>query len=107
MTAEEERRIAQAIADGRLVKAVRLIRAATGASLADAKLYVTALADKMSRDRSFHERTALLAADRKRLDSSSLARFTFVLTFVLTIVIILASFAGAVALLTNSTLFPA
>jgi hypothetical protein len=106
VTAEEECRIAQAIAEGRLVKAIRLVRSATGASLADAKLYVTALADKMSRERSPRERAELLASDRKRLDSS-LARFTFVLTFVLTIVIILASFAGAVALLTNSALFPA
>ncbi len=106
MTAEEERRIAQAIADGRQVKAIRLVRSATGASLADARLYVTALAHKMSRDRSFRERSAQRTSDRKRLDSS-LARFTFVLTFVLTVVIILASFVGAVALLTNSTLFPA
>jgi len=106
VTAEEECRIAQAIAEGRLVKAIRLVRSATGASLADAKLYVTALADKMSRDRTIRDRASLLAADRRRPDSS-LARFTFVLTFILTIVIILASFAGAVALLTNSALFPA
>ncbi len=106
MTAEEECRIARAIADGRLVKAIRLVRSATGASLADAKLYVNALAHKMSREGSMRAGTAPLATDRRRLDSS-LARFTFVLTFVLTIVIILASFAGAVALLTNSALFPA
>lgn len=106
MTEAEERRIAQAIVAGRLVKAIRLVRSATGASLADAKLYVVALADRMSRDRDLRERALLFADDRRRLDSS-LAKFTFVLTFVLTIVIILASFAGAVALLTNSALFPA
>ncbi len=103
MSPAQERLIAEAIADGHLVKAIGLVRAATGASLADAKLYVASLASLSSARKS---RIGSRVAGRRRVDSS-LAKFTFVLTFVLTILIVLAGLAGAVALLANSSLFPA
>ncbi len=104
MSPDEERRIARAVVDGHLVKAIGLVRAATGASLADAKLYVAALAGSMPAGRRSGEGSRV--PDHRQLDRS-LAKFTFVLTFVLTIVIVLAGLAGAVALLTNSSIFPA
>jgi hypothetical protein len=104
MNDEQERRIAQAIADGRLVKAIALVRAATGVSLAEAKVYVAALAGAAASPRKSGGRDSIV--DQRKLDSS-LAKFTFVLTFVLTIVIVLAGIAGAVALLTNSAIFQA
>ncbi len=101
---ETEAAIAQAITAGRLVEAIKLVRAATGVSLADARLYVMALAGSLPNDRKMGAgMQAAFAFEERRPGESPMIRFIAIGTLALAAGLI----AAIVALVAHAHVVPA
>jgi hypothetical protein len=98
MTPQEEAVIAQAIAAGKLVDAIKMVQTATGASVSEAKMVVLTLAGNLPNDRKLHAgiRTSIAMPDDPR--QTAIVRAIVIAT----ILAVLVLFAGIVALLAHS-----
>jgi len=102
MTQEEEAAIVASIASGKLVDAIKLVRAATGVSLSDARAYVMTLAGSLPHDRQMQRGfRAAIALSEPAPRRSALAT-----AVVATIVVVLIGFAGVAVLLAHTRIVP-
>jgi hypothetical protein len=98
VTPQEEAVIAQTVAAGKLVDAIKMVQAATGASVSEARMAVLMLAGNLPNDRTLQAgiRASLALEDDPR--QSAIARAVVIAT----ILAVLVLFAGIVALLAHS-----
>jgi hypothetical protein len=98
MTPQEEAVIAQAIAAGKLVDAIKMVRTATGVSLSEAKMVVLSLAGSLPHGRAMQQgfQKSLAMDDDPR--QAVIVRAIVIVT----IALVLALFAGIVALLAHT-----